>query len=109
MDDDFGGALGELSGSEPDSDAGPAEGRGLLDGDEEDGAGDEFGGIEEDDDADGLFGGVEGDTSDDDDGEEGPEPSGGGSDESEPETRAERQSRRLDKLKCEAFACSGSG
>ena len=107
MDDDFGGALGDLSGSDPDSDVAPAQPHALLnDGDGEDAAGDEFGGSEDDDDdeADGLAGGIEGDTSDDDDADEGPEAGGSGSSE-ELETRAERQSRRLDKLKCAASAC----
>ena len=102
MDDDFGGALGDLSGSEPESDAALVRARELLsDGDAEDGAGDEFAGSDDDDDdgeADGVAGGMVGDTSDDD-GEEGPEAGGSGSEEPELETRAERQSRRLDKLK----------
>ena len=103
MDDDFGGALGDLSGSDPESDAAPAQQNELLsDGDGEDAAGDEFGGSEDDDDDDagGAVGGMDGDTSDDD-GEEGAEAGGSGSEE-ELETRAERQSRRLDKLKCVA-------
>jgi len=102
MDDDFGGALGDLSGSSDlESDAAPAQQNELLsDGDGEDAAaGDEFGGSEDDDDdEDGLAGGMDGDTSDDG-GEEGAEAARSGSEE-ELETRAERQSRRLDKLKC---------
>ncbi len=90
MDDDFGGALGELSGSDPDSDAARGGEHDLLgDGSEAEAEADDVGSADE------------GDASDSEEEEEEGRPDVGGSgSDSEPETRAERQSRKLDRLKC---------